>query len=207
MPTREQKKAETRSRILAAAHELFHIHGFDAITLEDVFGAASVSKRTFFRYFPDKESLVFPNRDKRRERFLEILGQSPTHETPFDTFRRITSMFAQEYEAHREQLLAAQALIASSTSLQAREAVIDREWEAAIVALFVRRLPPGKASERRAAVLSGAIMGTVRATMRYWYATGGEDDLDHLGQEALDALEAGFGVEDLVELNQPRRTG
>ena len=34
-----------------------------------------------------------------------ILGKSPTHETPFDTFRRITPMFAQEYEAHREQLL------------------------------------------------------------------------------------------------------
>ena len=197
--TREQKKEETRSRILAAAHELFHTHGFDEITLEDVFGASAVSKRTFFRYFPDKESLVFPNRDKRHERFLEILSTAPMHEAPFDTFRRITGMFADEYGTHRAQLLAVQALIVSSTSLRAREAAIDREWELAIAELFRRRLPPGPASELRAAVLAGAMMGTVRATMRHWYATGGVDDLNRLGQEALDSLEAGFGVETLMQ--------
>ena len=195
MTSREEKKAATRARILATAHELFHDHGFDSTTLEDVFDAAGVSKRTFFRYFPDKESLVFPNREQRHSRFVEILSSTPDDEAPFDTFRRITGIFADEYTAHREQLLAAQKLILDSKALQAREAVIDREWELDIAELFRRRLPPGLASERRAAVLAGAMMGTVRATMRHWYATGGVDDLNLLGQQALDALEAGFGVE------------
>lgn len=192
---REQKKAETRARILACAHELFSEHGFDATTLEDICAAVSVSKRTFFRYFPDKESLVFPNRDKRRERFVELLAAAPDCEAPFDTFRRVTRLFAAEYVDNREQLLAAQTLIASSTALLAREAAIDREWEQDIAALFMNRIPPGAASQRRAEILAGAMMGTVRATMRHWYAMGGGDDLERLGHEALDALEAGFGVD------------
>ena len=192
---REQKKAETRARILACAHELFHEHGFDATTLEDICAAVSVSKRTFFRYFPDKESLVFPNRDKRRVRFVELLGAAPKHEAPFDTFRRVTRLFAAEYSNHRDQLIAAQKLIASSTALLAREAAIDREWEQDIATLFTNRLPPDAPSQRRADILAGAMMGTVRATMRHWYATGGGDNLEQLGHEALDALEAGFGVE------------
>jgi AcrR family transcriptional regulator len=192
--TREQKKAETRTRILSCAHELFHEHGFDSTTLEDICAAGSVSKRTFFRYFPDKESLVFPNREKRRERFVEILSAAPPDESPFDTFRRITRMFSVEYSENSAQLLAAQNLIQSSSALLAREAAIDREWEQDIAAVFVNQLPPGSASERRAEVLAGAMMGTVRATMRHWYSTGGVEDLDRLGHEALDSLEAGFGI-------------
>ena len=193
---REQKKAETRARILACAHELFHVHGFDATTLEDIYAATSVSKRTFFRYFPDKESLVFPNRESRRDRFVELLASAPADEAPFDTFRRITRLFAAEYTAHRDQLLAAQTLIVSSNALLAREAAIDREWEHDIAELFVRRMARDDAASRwRAMVLAGAMMGTVRATMRHWYTTGGAGDLEQLGHEALDALEAGFGVE------------
>lgn len=193
--TRDQKKAQTRARILACAHELFHEHDFDSTTVDDICDAVDMSKRTFFRYFKDKESLVFPNRELRRARFVDILQAAPPDERPFDTFRRVTSLFAVEYVENRDQLLAAQSLISSSSALQAREALIDREWEEEIAELFLRRLPPGPASARKAAVLAGAMMGTVRATMRHWYATGGVEDLDALGQEALDSLEAGFEVE------------
>ncbi|PRP90432.1 Bacterial regulatory protein, tetR family [Enhygromyxa salina] len=196
---RDRKKAETRARILACAHELFHEHGFDSTTVEDICAAVSVSKRTFFRYFPDKDSLVFPNREMRRERFVEILRSAPPEEAPFDTFRRVTRLFAVEYSENRDQLLAAQTLIVSSPTLLAAEAAIDREWERDIADMFIARLPPGSASERRAEVLAGAMIGTVRATMRHWYATGGVDDLDKLGQEALDSLEGGFGVDEPLE--------
>ena len=93
------KSRETRARILACAHELFQEHGFDATTLEDICAAVSVSKRTFFRYYPDKESLVFPNRGRRHERFVELLAAAPNNEAPFDTFRRVTRLFAAEYSS------------------------------------------------------------------------------------------------------------
>jgi hypothetical protein len=41
-------------------------------------------------------------------------------------------------------------------------------------------------------VLAGAAIGVIRATMRYWFSSGGKTDLAKLGDEALDRLERGF---------------
>lgn len=196
---REQKKAETRSRILRVAHALFHEKGFEATTIDEICTEVPISKRTFFRYFPDKEALVFPNRDMRLDRFTELLAATPGCEQPFDTFRRVTCLFAAEYMDNREQLLAQQALIGSSPTLLAREREIDHDWERAIADAFARRFPPGPASRRRAEVLAGAMIGVVRATMRHWFARGCVDDLERLGHEALDSLEGGFKVDEATE--------
>lgn len=174
---------------------MFHEKGFEASTIDEICTEVPISKRTFFRYFPDKEALVFPNRDMRLERFVDLLTETPGCEQPFDTFRRVTRLFAAEYMDNREQLLAQQTLIASSPTLLAREREIDHDWEQAIADAFVRRFPPGPASRRRAEVLAGAMIGVVRATMRHWFARGCVDDLEQLGHEALDSLERGFRVD------------
>ena len=175
---------------------MFHKRGFEATTIEDICIAVPISKRTFFRYFPDKEALVFPNRDMRLLRFSEVLSATPKSEQPFDTFRRVTRLFAAEYMEHREQLLAQQPLVASSPALLAREREIDHDWEQAIADAFARRFPPGPASRRRAEVLAGAMMGVVRASVRHWFSGGCVDDLEQLGHQALDSLERGFRVEE-----------
>lgn len=200
---RERKKAETRTQILRVAHELFHQRGFEATTIEDICAKLPISKRTFFRYFPDKEALVFPNRDMRLDRFEDLLRSAPKSEQPFDTFRRVTRLFAAEYMDNRDQLLAQQALIATAPTLLAREREIDHDWERAIADAFARRLPRGLASRRRAEVLAGAMIGVVRATMRQWFGRGCIDDLEQLGHDALGSLERGFSLEELVE--RPRK--
>jgi len=192
---RARKKAATYARILQIAHEMFFTRGYSAATLEDICAAVPISKRTLFRYFADKEALVFPNRDKRLGRFASLLEAADPSEPPFDMFRRVTGIFAAEYMKNRGQLLAQQKLIAESPELLAREREIDRDWEREIAKAFVLRLPARPSSERRATVLAGAMIGTVRATMRHWFARGGVDDLEALGHEALYFLERGFAVD------------
>lgn len=58
-PNREQKKALTRERIVRAAIDLFEENGYSTTTLEQVIAESGVPRRTFFRYFPSKESLLF----------------------------------------------------------------------------------------------------------------------------------------------------
>src|SRR5208282_294969 len=55
---RERKKERTRSEIYSAAMKLFLRRGFDAVTIEDICGAADVARGTFFLHFPGKESLL-----------------------------------------------------------------------------------------------------------------------------------------------------
>jgi AcrR family transcriptional regulator len=189
---RERKKDATRRALLGAAHRRFHAVGFERTTIDEVCADVGIARRTFFRYFPDKESLAFPHRDARRLRFLELLAQAPAAETPFSSLRRIARIFAKEYMQNRDSLVAQQRLIQTCPALLARENEIDREWEAGMARAFRERSGPGAESELHARVLAGAAIGVIRATMRYWFASDGRADLAKLGDEALDRLEHGF---------------
>jgi TetR/AcrR family transcriptional regulator len=54
---REQKKAESRRRILEAARAVFFRDGFMPANLDDVAGLAKVAKGTLYRYFDSKAEL------------------------------------------------------------------------------------------------------------------------------------------------------
>ncbi len=189
---RERKKAETRANVLRVAHRLFHAKGFDATTLEEICSESVISKRTFFRYFKDKEALVFPNRDERLANFVSFLEAGAAHEDPFATLRRATRLFGIEYGQHRNAILAQQKLVVSSPALLAREREIDRDWEKAIAKIFAGRLSSAPQNELWSRVLAGAIMGVVRATMTCWFDNDCDDDLVKLGLDAIDCLESGF---------------
>jgi len=192
VPVREQKKERTRRALLAAANRRFQKAGFEATTIDEVCQDIGVSRRTFFRYFPDKESLAFPHRRERLQRFVELLASAPASESPVGGLRRISQIFAKEYMQNRESLLAQQRLIQTAPALLARENEIDRDWEAGMAQAFRARGGSEPESELRARVLAGAAIGVIRATMRYWFASDGRGDLAKLGDEALDRLERGF---------------
>jgi AcrR family transcriptional regulator len=189
---RERKKDATRRALLVAANRRFHSAGYEKTTIDEVCQDVGVARRTFFRYFPDKESLAFPHRHERRRRFLELLAGAPADETPFASLRRIARTFAKEYMQNRDSLVLQQRLVQTAPALLAREAEIDRDWESGMAQAFRERYGASADAELRARVLAGAAIGVIRATMRYWFASGGKADLAKLGDEALDRLERGF---------------
>lgn len=191
-PLRARKKDATRHALIASANRRFKELGFESTTIDDICADAGIGRRTFFRYFPNKEALAFPHRQERLERFEDLLHHAPADESTFTTLRRIARVFAREYMANRDQLLAQQRLIQTSPTLLARENEIDRDWEVAMAQAFRMRGGPGYESELRARVVAGATIGVIRATMRHWFESEGKADLAKLGDEALDCLERGF---------------
>jgi AcrR family transcriptional regulator len=179
---REQKKVETREALLSQARLLFPSQGFDASTIDEICDGARVSRRTFFRYFPNKQALVFPNHQDRLDRFRALLEARPAEQSVFSTLRLATRLFAIEYDQHRDSIVEIQSLIESSPLLLAREREIDRAWERAIEEAFAAE----------ALVMAGASIGVLRATMRFWFESDQDVDLKGMGMDALDALEAGF---------------
>jgi AcrR family transcriptional regulator len=190
---REQKKKQTRAALLAEAHRLFTERGYDDATVEEICERAGVSKRTFFRYFPSKEDLVFPNHEERLARFLTFLASADHAMPAFDTLRLATRVFAADYMENREHFIAQQRLIETSPGLMAREHQIDLAWEQVMAAWFGRKLGLGtEEPELAAKVLAGAAIGVIRATMRHWTSRNGADDLEALGISAIAKLERGF---------------
>ena len=87
---RDSKKRETRQRISDAATKLFVERGFEAVTLDEIAFAASVSKMTIFNYFGRKEDLMLDREDELRlVPFREALRDRPEGESPVETLRRV----------------------------------------------------------------------------------------------------------------------
>jgi AcrR family transcriptional regulator len=56
--TAEQRRAQTRERLLAAAEAVIAEKGFDAASIEEFVRAAGVSRGTFYNYFPTTTDLL-----------------------------------------------------------------------------------------------------------------------------------------------------
>ncbi|WP_051571065.1 TetR/AcrR family transcriptional regulator [Cryptosporangium arvum] len=68
MSLRERKRQQARERIVGAAYDLFAERGFDAVTVADIAARAEVGRTTFFRYFGDKQEVVFADEQRHADR-------------------------------------------------------------------------------------------------------------------------------------------
>src|SRR5271154_6346541 len=84
---RDRKKQATRRALRFAALELVAERGFAHVTVEDISEAADVATRTFFNYFPTKESAVIGADPERIEELQANLLARPPAESPLQALR------------------------------------------------------------------------------------------------------------------------
>jgi AcrR family transcriptional regulator len=166
---RERNKQRTRQAIEAAAFELFLSQGFDHTTAEQIADRAEVSLRTYFRYFPSKEQVVFSHGTGA----LDVLGDRVAAQPPelpaFDALRAAYAEFAvlQPYDDMQEhhQLVT---VFLDSPSLRGRAGQMLRAWETAVSSGLERRGPShdGIDAELVGAVLVAALRWATRRCMQ-----------------------------------------
>jgi AcrR family transcriptional regulator len=71
--TQEERKAETRSRLLAAAAELFADHGVDAVSVDAVAEAAGRTSGAVYAHFGSKQGLLLALLDSWKDSVLTVL--------------------------------------------------------------------------------------------------------------------------------------
>ena len=69
-------QAVTAARLEAVALELFEDQGFEATTIDELAQRAGVNRRTFFRYFPSKEDVVFSHHVDHLDLVDDVLAQA-----------------------------------------------------------------------------------------------------------------------------------
>lgn len=82
---RERKKQRTRETVRREALRLFELHGYAQTTIDQIADAADVSPRTFFRYFPTKESVLIT--DEFIEPIIDAFLAAPPELSPVAAFR------------------------------------------------------------------------------------------------------------------------
>ena len=65
LTSRQKKALETREKLLKASLDLFNIHGFEHVSIEQITKACNVSKGTFYTHFPSKYDVIL-------EKFKEL---------------------------------------------------------------------------------------------------------------------------------------
>jgi AcrR family transcriptional regulator len=117
---RARKKLETRRALVSAALELFAARGVDTTTVEDIADAVNVSARTFHRYFPAKEDVLFADSAERRERFAGFLADRPADEPLLATLRAAAHDLVEQLTSEPDDERRRMRLIAGSETLRAR---------------------------------------------------------------------------------------
>jgi len=75
LPLRERKQRRTRETIIEAAMTLFAEHGFDRVTVTAIAERAEVGRSTFFRYFLDKQEVIFADDAELRQLLVSVADE------------------------------------------------------------------------------------------------------------------------------------
>lgn len=167
---RERKKQRMRELIAETARALFAERGFDHVTVAEIAGAAEVSEKTVYNYFPTKEDLVYWRFEAFEAALLASIRERELGESVLAAFGRFLraqrGLLGKSDPASREQLTALARMIAASPTLQTRERQILDGYTASLAALLAGETgaDPHDIAPR---VAANALMGVHRALIEY----------------------------------------
>jgi AcrR family transcriptional regulator len=193
---RERKKARTREALHDAAMDLFSRQGFDGTTVEEIADACEVSPRTFFRYFPTKEDVLFGDSEQRSTALIETLAAQPLDLAPLDAIHAAMRGIARTYHDERDVLGARAKIVQGSPGLRAYKVEHQRGWEEALVAELGRRARSAGNSltPYDLRLLTSVSMAAFRAAFDTWLDEPGQPEIVALVDQAFEQVSAGLGV-------------
>ena len=183
---------DTRDRLIATALELFAERGYSATTVEDIAASVGVTRRTFFRHFPDKEEVVFADDDRILPALLDLIGaDSAPARARRTSCSRFSAPLRELLEPDRDRLRQRQGVIDQHVALAGRELAKQGQWQDAIAAALTVRGFPAEAADLLAA------MGFVvfRRSLHQWLT---DIDTAPLADRLEDALPRVRDVLDIV---------
>lgn len=162
---RERKRAETHARIQCEAMRLFLKQGFEATTLDEIAGAAGVSRRSLFHYFDSKEEIVFSTKADFPDLVAAAIEGRPADEP---LLLMVENAFLDMARDHRDpQARALARLIKDTPALAAGDQAKYEKVERVLAAALSRRKGlPG--SDLACRVAASAAIGILKLSTEAW---------------------------------------
>jgi AcrR family transcriptional regulator len=183
---RADAKPPMRDALVAAAFRLFAERGFEQTTIDDIVGLAGVGRRSFFRYFPSKESVVFPDHDGCLEEMNAYLADaSGDTEDPVDRVCDAARLVLRMYAADPAFSVRRYGLTREVPALRAHELSVVWRYERALAAYLRTRFAARPDGRLRADVVAAAVVAAHNNALRTWLRAGAESDPEGAVDEAL----------------------
>ena len=186
---RQRNRDRTAIEIAAAAFALFGERGYEATTVEQIAAAAGVSPRTFFRYFPTKEDVVFGDHAETVDRLRAALAAAAPGQPPLRRVR--TAVLAvQQPGRYPEREVARARLVAEVPALRARYSRLIEDFEEVVAEALVADLGPGAQATALARIVAATVFGALGGARRAAGGLAGADP-SRLVETAFDVVEGG----------------
>ena len=125
--SRDEKKAESRRRILDSARDVFFRDGFMRANLDEVAEKAGVAKGTLYRYFESKADLYVAVLTHNHEIFHDLMKDAGTRgDTALDRVRSIARFYFAHWLDHPDYFQIFWAVDNESVIGELPRAVIDK---------------------------------------------------------------------------------
>lgn len=184
---RERKKSATRQAIEDAAWALFDEHGYEATSIHDIAERANVAPRTFFRYFPTKEAVMYPEIDDLLHRVRAAFELRPPTEplmiSLIAALETLADTMTEESDRNRVRLASLKKGAESSLGDYFR-----RRLDEEVIHLASSRSPDDPDVALKAQLASG-IIGLIMSTSRqHWIEHDSAEPLADVGYRCMGLL-------------------
>jgi AcrR family transcriptional regulator len=172
--TAPERRADRRSRLLAAAVDAFGTGGYRAASIEQLCADAGISTRNFYEEFSNREDLLVALHDDLNARALMAVVEALADVDPDDLELRarlgVEAYFRVMTEDRRWARIALVESVGVSPAAEAhRRAAIDRFAE--VIRIETTRLAAaGVIGERDYALTSVALVGAINGLINTWTA-------------------------------------
>ncbi|AIS01975.1 TetR family transcriptional regulator [Streptomyces glaucescens] len=187
-------KPPMRDALVAAAFRLFLERGYEQTTVDDIVALAGVGRRSFFRYFPSKEDVVFPDHERclaDMEAFLAAGGEGDEPVARVcDAARLVLRMYAENpaFSVQRYRLTK------KVPGLRAYELSVVWRYERALADYLRGRFAGRRDGTLRADVIAAAVVAAHNNALRSWLRSDGQGDAGAAVDHALGYVQSAFGA-------------
>ncbi|MEV3973359.1 TetR family transcriptional regulator [Streptomyces sp. NPDC050698] len=183
-----------RDALVAAAFQLFLERGYEQTTVDDIVALAGVGRRSFFRYFPSKEDVVFPDHERCLADMTAFLAGGSDADEPVgrvcDAARLVLRMYAENptFSVQRYRLTK------RVPGLRAYELSVVWRYERALAAYLRRRFAARRDGTLQADVIAAAVVAAHNNALRSWLRSDGQGEANAAVDHALAHVRSAFGA-------------
>ncbi|MET8982411.1 TetR family transcriptional regulator [Streptomyces sp. NPDC004539] len=182
-----------RDALVAAAFRLFLERGYEQTTVDDIVALAGVGRRSFFRYFPSKEDVVFPDHERCLADMTAFLAAEDPGREPVrrvcDAARLVLRMYAENpsFSVQRYRLTK------RVPGLRAYELSVVWRYERALAEYLRARFAGRPDGILRADVIAAAVVAAHNNALRSWLRSDGTGDANAMVDHALTYVQSTYG--------------
>ncbi|MFI8529227.1 TetR family transcriptional regulator [Streptomyces aquilus] len=186
-------KPPMRDALVAAAFQLFLERGYEQTTVDDIVALAGVGRRSFFRYFPSKEDVVFPDHERCLADVTEFLAAGDDADDPVLRVCEAVRLVLRMYTENPTFSVQRYRLTKKVPGLRAYELSVVWRYERAFAEYLRRRLAGRRDGSLRADVIAAAVAAAHNNALRSWLRSDGKGDVGTEMDHALGYVQSAFG--------------